>query len=287
MRKFSQRLGLIKPRSAIQRGIMDDRLRNRLWSLVDKVFWSSSGRYLSRDTKTRWLFWEIQEKFFGKPIDELNDNTLQSVRFIREWAYSASWNEFYDFIQFLADFSNLNDTGEPFSQCRRLGEVFISMANDILEAEKSAYRFVGSELCEVTDEQEIVAIEEAIAPKGQFDGATKHVQNALSLYANRDRPDYRNSIKESISAIESAFSSINGERSRNLSSALALAEKKGFKLHPALKNGISNIYGWTSDEEGVRHAFFENEGDIGERQAKLMLVLCSALLNFLTTESKP
>jgi hypothetical protein len=97
----------------------------------------------------------------------------------------------------------------------------------------------------------------------------------------RENPDYNNSVKESISAIEAAFSVVNGEKSKNMSSAIRLAESKGFKLQPALKSGILNFYGWTSDENGVRHAMFDDTSQLSEAQAKLMLVICSGLMNYM------
>ncbi|MDU8913989.1 hypothetical protein [Aestuariicoccus sp. MJ-SS9] len=94
-------------------------------------------------------------------------------------------------------------------------------------------------------------------------------------------PDYKNSIKEAISAIEAVFFSINGSKSKSLNEAIRKAKSDGFLLHPALEKGILNIYGWTSDENGVRHASFEYGGAVGENQARLMLVLCACLLNFI------
>ena len=46
-------------------------------------------------------------------------------------------------------------------------------------------------------------------------------------------------------------------------------------LHAALKNGFSSIYGYTSDEGGIRHAMIDdNPCDFDD--AKYMLVSCSA-----------
>ena len=93
-------------------------------------------------------------------------------------------------------------------------------------------------------------------------------------------------MKEAISAVEPALSIINGERSKNMTEALSVSERKGIVFHPALKAGILRIYGWTSDEEGIRHAAFSDDNRIDDQVAKLMLVLCSALLNYLVVISK-
>ncbi|PWG17232.1 hypothetical protein DFK10_07540 [Salibaculum griseiflavum] len=68
--------------------------------------------------------------------------------------------------------------------------------------------------------------------------------------------------------------------------AVTRAEERGFVLHPALKSGLLNIYGWSSDEAGIRHALLDERANVSETEARLMLVLCSALLNYLIVESQ-
>ncbi len=55
-------------------------------------------------------------------------------------------------------------------------------------------------------------------------------------------------------------------------------EKAG-RLHPALKAAFSQLYGYTSDEEGIRHALLD-ESRVGFPEAKFMLVACSAFVSF-------
>jgi hypothetical protein len=69
-------------------------------------------------------------------------------------------------------------------------------------------------------------------------------------------PDYRNCVKESISAVESAARQIAGEGAK-LADALAALERKGVTLHPALKKGFLRLYGYTSDDDGIRHAILD------------------------------
>lgn len=43
-----------------------------------------------------------------------------------------------------------------------------------------------------------------------LNGANIHLTKALSLLSDRNKPDYRNSIKESISAVEATCKSLTG-----------------------------------------------------------------------------
>jgi len=51
-------------------------------------------------------------------------------------------------------------------------------------------------------------------------------------------------------------------------------------LHPALRNAFSNLYGYTSDEGGIRHAILDAE-KVSFEDAKFFLVVCSAFINFV------
>jgi hypothetical protein len=106
-----------------------------------------------------------------------------------------------------------------------------------------------------------------------------HLRRALELLSNRESPDYRNSIKESISAVESLAAGIAGAEKGTLGQLIMKLEV-GIGLHPALKAAFSNLYGYTSDEGGIRHALMENV-TIRFDDAKFFLVVCSAFINYV------
>jgi len=56
-------------------------------------------------------------------------------------------------------------------------------------------------------------------------------------------------------------------------------------MHPALRTVLSNLYGYTSDQDGIRHAILELQ-DIGFEDAKFFLVVCSAFVNFVRGKVK-
>lgn len=58
-------------------------------------------------------------------------------------------------------------------------------------------------------------------------------------------------------------------------------------LHPALRTALSNLYGYTSDEDRIRHAIMEAK-TVGFDEAKFFLVGCSAFVNFVDSKvAKP
>jgi hypothetical protein len=113
---------------------------------------------------------------------------------------------------------------------------------------------------------------------------TQHLEQALELIANKKSPDYRNSIKESISAVEAMCQLITGNKKATLGDALRQIEGKVGTLHPAQKDAFSKLYGYTNDAQGIRHALL-GETDLDVEDAVYMLVVCSAFINYLISKA--
>lgn len=271
--KFSQRIGKKEVKVEIQKEQMDMDLRISIWNVLSMIY--------LEDVKSDWiskshhslLFRMIWISFLKYPLDTLDDYFDTTYKKMREWFFKWEWYEVYDFIEFIA---------KNYSQ---KNELFVQFCNLTFERELSAYRFINNEIVEITDESEIAGIEEAIAKSQQskFSGVKVHLTSALSKLSDRKNPDYRNSIKESISAVESICQIICGDPKAELGKALKLIEDK-LGMHAALKKGFSSIYGYTSDEGGIRHAMLD-ETTICFEDAKYMLVACSAFVNYLIVKS--
>src|SRR5579862_3901104 len=147
--------------------------------------------------------------------------------------------------------------------------------NTILEREGSGYRFVGRHLVPITSLQEIAAIETATALSDQFKPVSDHLKSALEKLSDRTSRDYRNSIKESISAVEAMCQILTGETGAALGQAVKKLGDSGVKIHPSFAGALQKMYGYTSDAEGIRHALLD-EPTLDSADALFMLVSCSA-----------
>ena len=277
MALFSQRKGLTPLKKDIQIDAVDAPLRNGLWTALQVAYWKhwvpeqygyqpDLARAIDALATCVWIY------LFKNPIDtQLVFNAArygrQPTAFLhvaRDHFFGAKWYEVYDFLEFVAQ------NGPATSR-----ERFALLCNDFLESENSAYRFVNNKIAQITEAQEIAEIEDA-AGSGNA-AVRKHIETALGLLSDRKTPDYRNSIKESISAVESLCGTLTGNNKATLGEAI---KKLGLNLHPALQNGFSSIYGWTSDADGIRHAIHD-EPNLTFSDAKFMLVACSAFVNYL------
>jgi len=151
-----------------------------------------------------------------------------------------------------------------------------------LQAESSAYRLVGNEVVEITDTTEIEAIETALEKRSK--ATQTHLRTALELLSDKTTPDFRNSIKESISAVEAACQTISGNDKASLGEALKII-KTGALLHGAFAQALGNLYGYTSDSGGIRHSLNDQSESPSYADAKFMLVACSAFVNYLWTKA--
>ena len=131
---------------------------------------------------------------------------------------------------------------------------------------------------DIINKEEIEEIEEALNNK--YSVCRESLKKAIDHLYDRENPDYANSVKESITAIESMCNIILGTNNKTLGEALNKLESNGVMIHGALKSAFSNLYGYTSDKTGIRHG-----GKIDEKttfeEAKFMLVVCSAFFNYL------
>lgn len=258
-------------KSLMQVDSMDNDLRTGLWNALTLFYWNKlKQRY---DNEMHILFERLWNDYFKRPIDTLSDNWPATYKEIREYFFSSKWYEVYDFIEFTAN--NYPDDS--------VNREFRDYCNSVLERELSIYRFVGGKVTPITSDAEIAEIEEALDSTRPLKPVNTHLKRALELFADRKCPDYRNSIKESISAVESICKLITKEEKTTLGQALKRIEDK-IGLHPALKEAFSKLYGYTSDAEGIRHALL-NEPNLSFEEAKFMLVSCSAFINYLITKA--
>jgi len=147
-----------------------------------------------------------------------------------------------------------------------------------------AYRIVNNTITEITSKEEIKAVETAIANNN---GAIKmHLSKALELCAKRPEGDYRNSIKESISAVEKWCREKTNEN--DLRKALNKLESKGIIIHSRLHSAFNKLYEYTNNEEtGIRHALMDDDGTYTPSidEAVYMVVTCSAFINYLNKKT--
>ena len=160
--------------------------------------------------------------------------------------------------------------------------IFQKRFNDLFEREYVGYRFITGKIVPITDKIEMQEIEKAV--QTPFEGARAQLQKALGFLSDREHPDYKNCVKESISAVESVCKVLANDPKAELGKALKSLIANGLNIHGSLKSAILALYGYASDEGGIRHAERETESTVTFEEAKFMMVTCSAIVNYLVAE---
>jgi len=280
MALFSQRKKIMPMMKAIQKESIDDDLKNKLWSAINIAIWECwepvgiihrSEGAKSIDALLR-VIWVI---YFKLPIDTLPafkvDYPESAYNKIRNYFYNSKWWQIFDIIEFIIN--NVKGT---------MKTNIVNMMNSFLQSENSAYRLINNQFAEITDDIELDSIELATESKSE---ATKtHLKKAIEFLSDRKNPDFRNSIKESISAIEAICQKVSLKPKATLIDCIKTIKSQG-KIHPSFEQALIKLYSYTCDEGGIRHALTDPGIVPGYADAKYMLVISSAFINYITLKS--
>jgi AbiJ N-terminal domain 4 len=281
--KFSQRIGKTQLIKEIQLESIDDDLKNGLWNIYHLFILEIIEK---KDTNMRQknpvnsFSYSLWHDYFKRPIDTMPEHFFQVCNIIRHYFFSCEWHQLYDLIEFTIDLSC-----KKFRLVIDKTELFEGF-NSVLEREFAGYRFIEGHLSPITNSTEIEEIQQSLSETDSFTllkGCNTHLKSALSKLSDRTNPDYRNSIKESISAVESIAKVLSQNQKDSLAGAIDKIKGK-LKIHAALERGFKQIYGYTSDTDGIRHALTE-EANCDFEDAKFMIVSCSAFINYLIAKA--
>ena len=248
---------------------MSTALRNSLWNVFNRMVWNDdfmftpSGDDSAEMDNFTHLLWD---EFFKLPTNSRMRYYRDQVEEIEKLFFALPWHQVYDFLEFIV------------APSTKLPKNLSAELNRILERETSGYRIVAGTVVDVTSEQEVKMLDAAIRDD-KFAPVASHLKRALELLAHRENPDYRNSIKESISAVESMAKIVANNPKATLGQALKVLEKNG-QMHASLKEGFQRLYGYASDEDGIRHAMLD-EPNLTAADAKYFLMSCTSFVNYM------
>lgn len=270
MQSFSQRMGIEPDSKTIQLTEMDEDLENSLWNIIHEYVLEHNKSSMISDDGLLQFRTDLMSNFIKQPVHKIQTNVFDFARPYYDKFSTLSWNKIYDLMQFLIGKSYV-----------RYG--YVDRLNFVLEREFSGYRVIKNLIVPVSNELETATIDDALKSAKKYtalDGVNVHLGNALALLSDRKDPDYRNSIKESVSAVETAAKLITGETT--LGNALNKIEKTGLPINNQLKESFNKIYNFTNDKTaGIRHGVSGEHVAPDFETAKYVLVTSSAFVNYL------
>jgi len=278
---FSERYGYIKVSDVVQYECMSEELRTVIFnSFVEYIIigfynYDRGDKLPTCTLKEALYIYKYADnfnKFFKsfyvhvlkKRITDIPESKGLAWKEFEMYFNNAQWHEVYSLVEWFYQ-KIVTDSAE-------WQNAFHKRINKDLEEYGAGYRMLNGLIMPITDNNELVEIQSAIT----VTEATKHLDMALQCLHDKD---YRNSVKESISAVEALVRTKTGKST--LGAGLSELEDKQIIIPQGLKQGMYKIYGWTCGEDGIRHAIMENAQEITVAEAKFMLVVCSAFINYL------
>ena len=267
MEWFSLRNGYQKSK-AIKTRRLEEACQNRLWNVLYD-FISDNDECITYFPIVNYIIDHLGEIKISAPAYIKNTISIIQDHFFKKWYKS------FDVIEMF-----LTSVYENTNLLPQKAIEYTNAFNKVLEEEKSGYRFLENKAVPITNSSELELLEEVI--HSEFESVNIHFKKAIECYSDRTFPDYENSIKESISAVEAMCCIITGIDGSNstLGKTLKKLKDKGVYVHSALESAFSSMYGYTSDENGIRHGGIDFT-NAHEEDAKYMLLSCSAFVNYL------
>jgi AbiJ N-terminal domain 4 len=258
VRRFSERVaGQPPPASGLEEATPG--LRTALWNVLHEVLFPA--KYLTDSETSRQRVRALWDHI-GMRIDEAPYDGSSARLGVSQIWFKCAWQKFFDILEFSARLlaSDRDSTR---------GRTIYDDLNAVLEQQGCAYRFISGQLAPLTNPTEMAEV--ARATQSAVPSASAHISEALKLLPPNKDASPRNSVKESISAVEGALKHLTQQPSATLTDGLAAFEARYGTLHPALRGGLVKLYGYTSDEKGVRHALVDEQANvtIGGRTGRL------------------
>ena len=272
---FSQAQGHEEVPGPLQLGELPKGARTRIWNLffvhLNKSMATAEfvdGSWISRGWDD--ILRAAHADFHNSPLDEWSSDFGPACKKLREYIETRPFNKVFDLIQFVLRHPQcppgfIKDMKRTFAECRLAYTIDIARPPTILPS--------------VTpDEGDAVVDALGTLRQAGLNGSAAHLRKASERI---NAGDWAASVRESIHAVESVARQLDSDAAKTLGPALSSLERRGV-LHPALKEAFSKLYGYTSDEQGVRHALLDRaNAQVGQDEAVFMLGACASFASYL------
>ena len=273
---FEQAEGVAPLPSQLQLKEISAKLRAVLWrivydNLIEGLAHNSMGRSAYFSDEWERILYDKHVFYDHKMADEFENRAWNLIEDLKPIFDKGDYISIFGFLQFI-----LRHPSCPYQFDERIGGALIYS--------KAAYRVLdGNTIIPVSSDTESATLERAFADLAvtEFQGARSHLRGAgEQLTAGK----YADSVRESIHAVESVARVLSP--SGNFREALAkLEETSG--IHGGLKAGFNSIYGYTSDEKGLRHPLLEDaQASVDETDALFMIGACAAFVSYMIHKAR-
>lgn len=278
---FSQREGKAPLPEAMKLEYIPRKFRQLVWLCVDKSIDDATDIFRSlyradeeiAEILCRFRF-EIQEI----PHDEIpSPNPETDKKFCRDIILRGEYHQLLTFVEYILRQDDCSEDMQK-SLVSEFERTPIAYYVDSIDGKPTIMPQFNREAGEAT-RKAIETIRE-----GNMDGAAAHLRDSAE---HINAGQYADSIADSIHAVESVAHMIDPRANRTLGPALKSLEESEVLKHPALRRAFEKLYGYTSDEQGIRHALLDRDAaDAGLEEAVFMFGACASFAAYLTEKHR-
>ncbi|MEE3660828.1 hypothetical protein V2I52_02630 [Brenneria sp. g21c3] len=217
----------------------------------------------------------------GQETDNEDYDSFYCYESLKFRIQNLTWYQFYDAVELIGHLLKENDSKKTFSWGQKTYEEFSfssyrQKVNDLFSTHKIEWKLNESAALETPLPTDLeLRINQADASlQDRFEPARRHYAKAR-YFALGSHKDPENSIKESISAVESVCRTFYPSAS-TLGEALKLMKKEN-TVSPLLITVIEKFYAYTNAEPAVRHGS-DKASSVLEYDAELALHISAAFI---------
>ena len=250
--------------------------RTQIWNL----FFSHIDRFKTEDPvwpdppsiggPWRKILKAKHRDFDHAPLDEWDPEFQRICRNLRRYIEEQPFNKILDLVQFVLRHPQcppefMREMKRTFEACRLAYTIDTKRPPTILPAA-------------TPDEGNAIVQSLDVLGAAGLNGSASHLRNASACI---NRGDWAGSVRESVHAVESVARQLDPEAAKTLAPALKSFQRHG-RLHPAVTDAFSKLYGYTSDQQGIRHALLDQtDAQVGQDEAVFMLGACASFASYL------
>ena len=278
---FSQAFGYEEIPKRLKLEEISDEARISLWNALYEAVLNVTriNEHFPSYIGSPWdnIFLNLHTKFFKLRRDEWECPELDVLQYeygeglLKKWEF----NKIFDFLLYVMRHEDcplefINDVAETFEECQLAYTVGKEQPVTIYPAVTE------------TEGKTILKARKQLRDD-EFFGAEAHLRKAADFL---HQGEYADRIRESMHVVESVARKLAPNSPNSLNKALKALED-GNPVHPALKEALLKLYGYTSNEEGIRHPLIdEGQANVGLDEAIFMLGACASFSSYLLRKYK-
>lgn len=274
---FSKRHGYEPLPEPMRLEELSGNLRREIFNEVRRLFLRKQnnwGYFLEDEAR---FIERVFGRFFEQTEDQIGNRYEDAMDRTNRIIFKCEFHKVLEFLEIM-----INDGHDTIHFLDRISELFEQHgAAYWLDTSQRPYHFFPRATKEQGDttRKAIETLRDENMP-----GVSTHLRQAAEHINARQ---YADSIADSIHAVESVARVIDPKANKTLVPALNSLERVGLLKHPALKKAFNKLYGYTSDEQGIRHALTDQSAaDVGLDEAMFMFGACASFAAYLANKHR-